>query len=58
MTTRGVAACAVMLAITAFTSGVSVLFQEHQSKLQFNYLWDVQTKGRNNELRAQYQAEF
>ena len=41
-----------------FTSGVSVLFHEHQSKLQFNYLWDVHTKGRKNELRAQYQVEF
>jgi len=36
-----------------FTSGVSVLFHEHQSKLQFNYLWDVHTNGRKNELRAQ-----
>jgi len=41
-----------------FTSGVSVLFQEHQSKLQVNYLWDVHTNGRKNELRAQYQVEF
>ena len=41
-----------------FTSGVSVLFHEHQSKLQFNYLWDVHTNGRKNELRAQYQVEF
>ena len=41
-----------------FTSGVSVLFQEHQSKLQFNYLWDVHTNGRKNEVRVQYQVEF
>ncbi len=40
------------------TSGVSVLFHDHQSKLQFNYLWDVNTNGRKNELRAQYQVEF
>lgn len=41
-----------------FTSGVSVLFHEHKSKLQVNYLWDVHTNGRKNELRAQDQVEF
>jgi len=41
-----------------FTSGVSVLFDEHHSKLQINYLWDAHTRGRRNEWRAQYQVEF
>lgn len=40
------------------TSGVSLLFDEHRSKLQMNYLWDVRTRGRKNEFRAQYQVEF
>lgn len=40
------------------TSGVSLLFDEHRSKLQVNYLWDVRTRGSKNEFRTQYQVEF
>lgn len=40
------------------TSGVSLLFDEHRSKLQMNYLWEVRTRSSKNEFRTQYQIEF
>jgi hypothetical protein len=40
------------------TSGFSLLFDQHRSKLQANYLWDVRTRGNRNEFRTQYQIEF
>ena len=40
------------------TVGVSLLFNEHRSKLQVNYLKDLLTGSLKDELRAQYQIEF
>lgn len=40
------------------TFGVSFLFAEHRSKFQVNYLKDLHTGARRDELRAQYQVEF
>jgi hypothetical protein len=40
------------------TFGVSFLFAEQRSKFQINYLKDLHTGARKDELRAQYQVEF
>lgn len=40
------------------TFGFSLLFSEHQSKFQVNYLKDLLTGSQKDELRAQYQVEF
>lgn len=40
------------------TFGFSLLFSEHRAKFQVNYLKDLHTGSRRDELRAQYQVEF
>ncbi len=40
------------------TFGFSLLFDQHRSKFQVNYLKDVLTGARKDEVRAQYQVEF
>lgn len=40
------------------TIGFSLLFDEHRSKFQVNYLKDLLTGTRKDEVRAQYQIEF
>ena len=40
------------------TFGFSLLFSEHRSKFQVNYLKDLHTGSLKDELRAQYQVEF
>lgn len=40
------------------TLGVNLLFDEHRSKFQVNYLKDLHTGGIHDEVRAQYQVEF
>jgi len=40
------------------TLGFNVLFSEHRSKFQVNYLKDLHTGARKDELRAQYVVEF
>lgn len=40
------------------TFGFGLLFAEHSSKFQVNYLKDVRNQPRRDELRAQYQVEF
>lgn len=40
------------------TPGFSLLFHEHRSKLQLNYLKDLHTRAHKDEVRLQYQVEF
>ncbi len=42
------------------TFGLSLLFNEHRSKFQVNFLKDLQSGGivKKDEIRAQYQVEF
>ncbi|MGH9794934.1 MAG: porin [Candidatus Acidiferrales bacterium] len=40
------------------TFGFSLLFQQHRSKFQLNYLKDLHTGSFKDALRAQYQVEF
>ena len=40
------------------TAGFSLLFNEHRSKFQVNYLKDLLTGTRKDEFRTQYQVEF
>lgn len=40
------------------TFGFSLLLDKHRSKFQVNYLKDLDTSARKDELRAQYQVEF
>ncbi len=40
------------------TFGFSLMFADHRSKFQLNYLKDFHTGARRDELRAQYQVEF
>lgn len=40
------------------TVGLSLILSEHHSKLQLNYLKDLHTGTRRDEVRAQYQVEF
>ncbi len=40
------------------TFGLSLLFDEHRSKFQMNYLKDLHTGSQKDEFRAQYQMEF
>ena len=47
------------LELRLVTLGVSLLFEEHRSKLQLNWLKDVRGDGpRPDEVRAQYSIEF
>lgn len=41
-----------------FTFGFSLMLSEHKSKFQMNYLKDLHTGARRDELRAQYLVEF
>lgn len=41
-----------------WTFGLSLLFDEHRSKVQFNYLKDLQSGSLKDQFRAQYQIEF
>jgi hypothetical protein len=47
-----------MQELRLMTAGVGLLFDEHRSKLQINFLKDLQTGGMKDEIRAQYQVEF
>lgn len=40
------------------TVGLSLMLSEHRSKLQLNFLKDLHTGTRRDEVRAQYQVEF
>ncbi len=40
------------------TFGFSLMFADHRSKFQVNYLKDLRTGARRDEFRAQYQVEF
>jgi len=40
------------------TFGFGLLFDEHRSKFNVNYLQDLRTGARKDEFRAQYQVEF
>lgn len=40
------------------TLGMSFMLDEHRSKFQINFLKDLHTGTRKDELRAQYQVEF
>jgi hypothetical protein len=40
------------------TFGFGLLFDQHRSKFQVNYLKDLRTDARKDEVRAQYQVEF
>ena len=46
------------LELRLLTFGFSLLFQEHRSKFQVNYLKDLHTGALKDVLRAQYQVEF
>lgn len=48
----------VVRQVRLVTFGLSLLFDEHHSKLQFNYLKDLQTGSLKDQVRAQYQIEF
>jgi len=44
--------------LSLLTFGVSLMLDEHRSKFQINFLKDLKTGTRNDELRVQYQVEL
>lgn len=44
--------------LSLLTAGLNFMFDRHRSKFQLNYLKDLHTGKKKDEIRAQYQVEF